>query len=504
MNYQHLLPIVVLLIFSACATSSSYGTLETPRESQPEEQLLHIPAGVDSVTAAEAEQIAEQSFVSFEQEQRAEQLRLDAQAYQASSDSVWYYLTMQNRDEYLVTEQDSIESIRTYNRGAEFYLEMVDMNASSNLPQQELLRRQQNLLDQSISALEESISLNPFDAQTRQLLARMYSIKANRLQNEQEHQRAIDVLEKLVRVEKGEPILYEALADNYMAVRNYPLAAENFQKARNTLNEIATFSDFYLENGHISPRDSMDLFLYAYYEGEAFTNYLKAPEALNAFDEALSLAPTEEDRKFAESEIEFINWDDGNIRASFARDSLVNLVQNDQLAEAESGFIGLKSSLISQNATDEIDWRLAVVEFELGKEERSADRLMSLFERSPKNEDGMPADSTYIQYFNDYGSICLNIGLRHLRERDRTTALKYFRQSAQIKGQNRARANLQIADLLQNNIAEAIRHAEQAEDDVNLLNETDQKNLYNLLTDLHRRNGNMARARQYRQLWSEL
>jgi len=233
-------------------------------------------------------------------------------------------------------------------------------------------------------------------------------------------------------------------------------------------------------------------------------NYLQAPEALQAFKLARELAPTEEDEEFAEAEIDFINWDDGNIKASFARDSVVTLVNSGRLSEAEIGFKELKRSLQTQNARDEIDWRLAVVEYELEKDETAADRLMQLVNRTPTQENGMPADSTYNQYFSDYGLICFNIGQRHLRERDRRTALKYFRQSTKVKGQYSARANLQIADLLKNNIPEAIRHAQEAEEEINLLNENDTKALYSLLTDLYRRDGNLNQARYYRQLWSEL
>ena len=505
MKIHYLLIITYFLLATACATSSSYGTLETPRDShQPEESTLFIPAGVDSVTAAEAEQIADSSFVSYEEEQRAEQLKMDAEAYRASSDTVWYYLTLNNPDEYFVSEEDSLESIRTFNRGAEFYIELNNLGASSNLPSQELQRRQAEYLNNAIAAMEESVTLNPFEGETRYYLAQLYEIKATRLQNNQEFQNAIDVLEKLIRIEKGEPLFYEVLGDNYAAVGNYPKAAENFSLAREVKEEIATLTDYYFENGHISEQDSSDLFLYAYYEGEAYMNYLQAPEALQAFKLARELAPTEEDEEFAEAEIDFINWDDGNIKASFARDSVVTLVNSGRLSEAEIGFKELKRSLQTQNARDEIDWRLAVVEYELEKDETAADRLMQLVNRTPTQENGMPADSTYNQYFSDYGLICFNIGQRHLRERDRRTALKYFRQSTKVKGQYSARANLQIADLLKNNIPEAIRHAQEAEEEINLLNENDTKALYSLLTDLYRRDGNLNQARYYRQLWSEL
>ena len=166
--------------------------------------------------------------------------------------------------------------------------------------------------------------------------------------------------------------------------------------------------------------------------------------------------------------------------------------------------MSLKNRLITQKARDEIDWRLARVEYQLKKREKAAERLLNLVQRTPKNVNGMPVDSTYIQYFTDFGTICFNIGQRHLSDRDRNTALKYFLQSTKVVGQYSARANLQIADILKQNISEAIKHAEKAEANKQFLNDNDTKVLYSLLTDLHRRAGNLDEARRYRQIWSSL
>ena len=493
----------LIAMLSGCA-SSSYSTLESPETTTEEESQLFIPAGVDSTTAADAEKVADDSFVSFQEEQRAIAAKEQASAYRASSDTLWYYLSLTERDNHQITEEDSIRAIQTFNEGAEFFIEMNSLNQRPGLSQAELKRQHLQLVNNAMNRMEESLTLNPFDSDTRFRLAQLYNIKAARMNDVRDYEQAIDVLEKLVRIERGDAVIYEVLADNYTGVGNYQLAAENFSKAKETIKETARLSDYYFENNAYSEQDSLDIHLYSYYEGDSFVNVYSANEALRAFEEAKEWAPTEEDRQFAQSEIDFVNWDNGNIRASMARDSLVALERNEQLQQAESGYLSLLTRLRSQTATDEIDWRLSVVQYQNGKEEPAADRLMELYQRTPMNETGMPADSTYTRYFDDYGSICLNIGLRHLSDRNRSTALKYFQQSSKVPGQNRVRANLYIADLLRNNISEAIKHAQLAEEEMNLLNDTDQKELLNLLTDLHRRDGNMAEARRYRELWSQL
>jgi len=505
MDLRNLLIITLLFSIAAGCASSSYSTLEENNDTAEEEEpSLLIPAGVDSVTASEAEQVANSSFVTYEEEQQAQVAKEQANAYRASSDTLWYYLALNETADHQVTEEDSIRAIQTFNEGAEFYIEMQRLGQNPGMTQAELESRHLELANSAINQMEESLTLNPYDSETRLRLSQLYSIKADRMNDMRDYEKAIDVLEKLVRIEKGDAFIYEVLGDNYAQVENYQLASENFNKAKQTKKETARLSDYYFENNAYSAQDSLDIHLYAYYEGDSYINLFEADEALDAFEEAKQWAPTEEDRELTQSEIEYINWDDGNIPASFARDSIITLEKNEQLAEAESGYRTLLPQLKTQSAKDEIDWRMAVVQYQNGKEEQAADRLMNLVQRTPTDGNGAPSDSTYSRYFNDYGSICLNIGLRHLSERNRSTALKYFQQSAKIEGQNKVRANLYIADLLSNNIQEAIKHAKRAEEEMQMLSEEDQKELLNLLTDLHRRDGNLEEARRYRELWSQL
>ncbi len=501
-NFKLYASIIVLAITTGCASSSSFGTLDQPPPQMAEEPSMLIPAGVDSAVAAEAGKLADESFVSTQEEERAAAARRQAEAYRAQSDTLWYYLALTPSDDHEITEDQENEAIRTFNRGAQFFLEMRDLNQSPlpGMTQTEMDRRHRELTDQSILAFEESIRLNPFDNQTRRLLAELYGIKAIRLQEEENHRKAVDVLEKLSRMEQGEPYIFELLAINYEALGNYRQAAENYRKARKTLESLAEMTDHYFEHETHLEEDLQAMHLYAYYEGDAYINLLRPREALAALNIAMQLAPTEEDSAILQTDIDFINWDSGNIAGSFARDSLAALAAAEQYVQAESGYLALMPTLRSQSAQDHIDWRLAIVQYEMGKEEEAADRLMKLVERSDKLPDGRPADPDYQRYFDAYSTVTFNLGQRKLNERDRRTALIYFRQSATIPGQNQARANLLIADIVRNNLPEALRHARLAEERIELLNDTDRKSLYDLLTDLHRRNGDMDQARYYLQL----
>lgn len=504
---------ICLFVISSCA---SYDTLEEPSEPEEpeEEEELSIPAGVDTLTAKEAQELADDSFVSYQKEQEAEKKRRQAEAYRAESDTLWYLLTLdeEDQDEYEVEEEQDVEAIEAFNEGAEHYSELNDLEQEDqDMGDAEMERRHEELLNKSIDSFEEALELNPFDNQTRLILGQLYGVKASRLTDRDEHKRAIEVLEKLVRVEKGEHFVYASLAENYFSVDNYELAAKNFDQAGDILYDTARLTDFYDEHGAISPQDSSTYFLYSYYKGQSYTEIFDAEQALEAFNKAKTYASAENDLQAVESEIDFIEWDDGNILGSMRRDSLVTLANNNQFAEAEEGYFELKENLKTSYARDEIDWRLGVVQYQLGQEEdkfskleEAAERLNNLYHRTEKDDEGNPVDSDYERYINDFGIITYNIGLEFQNEGDRSTALKYFNQSSKANWDERARSKLRIADLLSNNVSEAIRYAEKAVTEVESLSEEDQRALYELLTDLHRRDGNMEAARKYRDLWSEI
>jgi len=491
----------ILFITSACATSSSYSTL-TEVEAIPEERELRVPAGVDSLTAAESRQLADSSFVTYEMEQEAELIKRRANAYRAESDTLWYYLSLESSDEAEQLEDDPA-FIDSFNEGAEHFTEARSLAQQPEIEEQDIMRYEQ-LVNRAINSFEEALVLNPFDTQTRLILGQLYGVKASRLNQAQEHKKAIDVLEKLVRVEKGEHVVYASLAENYFRLGNYDSAAESFKNARETLMNTALLSEYYYEYGGISLDDSTNAFLYSYYCGESYLNLFDAENATREFETAMQYAVSESDLEATQSQIDFINWDDGNILGSMRRDSLMALVSSNNLEAAESGFTDLLNSLKTMRARDEIDWRLGVVQYQLGKQQVAVERLFQLVQRTEIHSDGTPVDSIYNRYFNDFGTIAYNMGIQYISENQRSIALKYLNQSTKVSWENRARSYLQIANLISNNINESIRFAQLAEKEVDTLSNQDKKALYELLADLHRRNRNIEAAQHYFQLWREI
>lgn len=496
---------ILFFIFIIFLLSSCKSTEPPPSELRPiEAEPFFVPEGIDSLSAVIADSIAGQSFVSVAREEQAEALKLEARSLVDKSDSLWAYLSMDNESEYSVSEDDSLKAIESYNEGAEALIESQEL-AQSDAADEELLRQQNELLDKAEKAFEDALVYNPFDAETKYGLSLVYQRKAVRLTNDEEYKKAIDVLERLVQIEKGEDAIYARLAENYYALGYWSEAAKNFQMAEKVYRDNKFLDPNISDPGELTPEDSSILFHYVFYRGDSQTNIYLADEALTSFGEAKSLATDEGLREDAQFMIDYIHWDDGNIAGRMARDSINTLRNEGNLEVAQQEYIKLLDQLKTQKAKDEIHWRTALTHYDMGREKDAAERLMNLVERTETRlRDGMPMDSTYNQYFEDYGIVCYNIGLRHLREeKDRLTALKYFQQISSLPWSNRAKTNLEIANIISNNIPEAINHAEMALAEVNMLNDDDERELYRRLSDLHRRHGDTEAARKFIELWRE-
>ncbi|MEX0773932.1 MAG: hypothetical protein WD038_12235 [Balneolales bacterium] len=492
--------IIIIVLLSSCKTTEPPPARPGPIEPEP----FSIPAGVDSLTAHIADSIAGQSFVSIEREQQAEALKSEAREWVDKSDSLWIYLTMDPETDYPVSEDDSIKAIESYNEGAEALIESQEV-AQSGEADEQWVQQQNELLDEAIKAFEDALVYNPFDTETKYGLSLVYQRKAIRLTDDEEYKKAIDILERLTQIEKGEDAIYARLAENYYALGLWSDAARNFQTAGEVFRENKFLGPDIAEPGELTPEDSSTLFHYVYYTGESQTNMYQADDALTSFGKAKSLANNEELREDAQYMIDYIHWDDGNIAGRMARDSINTLRNQGDLEIAQEQYLKLLDRLKTPKAKDEIHWRTALTHYEMGKEKEAADRLMNLVKRTETSvRDGMPVDSTYNQYFEDYGIICYNIGSQYLhQERDRLTALKYFKQISTLPWSNRAKTNLEIANIVSNNIPEAISHAEKALAEVNMLGQVDEKELYRRLSNLHRRQGDTENARKYIELWRE-
>ena len=89
----------------------------------------------------------------------------------------------------------------------------------------------------------------------------------------------------------------------------------------------------------------------------------KAKEVMSIIKQAKNIAPSSEMRKIAERFEDWLNWDNGNIHSAEQKNEILKLVKEKKYSEALLKFEALKDCLSDQRAIDEIEWRIAGIQF---------------------------------------------------------------------------------------------------------------------------------------------
>lgn len=493
-----------LLLVSVLAFLTACGTSNRSRLSGARAEL-RVPAGVDSTIALQADSLSRALALDARREREADRLRQRAQELVAASDSLWALIEATRE----VSATDSLAAIDQFNRAARHLREIAELQrrqgngASAKLQKQVL-----DQLERARGYLEKAVQLNPFDREARSWLARVYQALASRFSSRDDQWKAVEVLENMVRLEKGQHSLFGRLGEAYFSLGLWEEAYRNFSEAERVLRETA-FENIQsgpvtLDSLRQAPVDTAALFYYAYYEGATLAKLHRPEESLERFQLALEIAPNDEDRQAVVAYIRWINWDGGNIAASETRDALFELQAQGRYQEAVRGFIDLAPRLRTPQARDEIEWRAAVLEYQMLNRKSSAlQRMYGVIQRRGLTNSTAALDSIDQRYLESYGTMCHNMGLESL-EKNRQTAFAYFLQAVHVPWSGRAKSYLELAKLSQNNPEAAVRYGKAALESRSALNREELKQAYRLLTAAYKRLGRFEEARQSYAKWLEL
>ena len=471
-----------------------------PLRPAPPPDASVVPPGVDSLVAVFADSLADASFVEVAEADEAEALQRLGRLAVERTDSLWLIMSLLVDSAEAVSAEDSTLARKAADDGGSTLVELDSLLRTSQLEAKALASRTAILLDSAEHTLERSFQLNPFDTRSRVWLAQVYGLQARRLGKEEAYAKAIDELEKLALLTPDQHSVFAMLANSYFYVSNWDGAARSYEKA-----EAVYMATFDLFGGDPTPLDSALVFSYARAQGDMHVERLDGDRAVSAYQRARDYAVTPEDSDYIAGQMEWMAWDDLNIATSLARDSLLALEQAGDLAAAHSGYVELLPLLSTRSAADEIEWRLSIVDYNLGNAESAAERLQSLLARTATNSLGEPVDPTYTRYFDDYGTLCLNLGrVFRMEHRDSRTALKYFAQASDVSWSGRAVAHYEVARLVQSNVSVALEHAEVALAAEGTLTDPQRVDLYRLLMELYRRAGDFDRAREFRDAYRTL
>lgn len=491
----------VLLIVAGVGGACGGPAAPVAQPPAPVVRVIVAPPGVDSAVVAEADSLASTAFVEPEAEDEALALRETGRDLIERSDSLWAALTAaRDRDPQSVSADEEVDANEAVGSGGQALVALDDLLRDSEAGEAELIRRTAVLLDSAEAALERAFQLNPFESRTRLWLAQVYELQARRLGQSGAFSEAVAELEKLTLLTPDQHAVYAMLANNYFQLSDWERAAIAYREA----------SEVYLATRELvldepPALDSALVFGYVRAEGEMHVRRLNANDARAAYRRGFDFVVSEADSAYLQSQLDWIDWDGGDIANAMARDSLAALADAGSFEDARAGFARLAGAVSTRGAADELDWRLAIVEYNLGESEVAATRLQALAARTPKDAHGRAADPTYGRYLEDYGTLCLNFGRELIRDRrDSRTALMYFTQATTFGWSGRPLAFFEVARLLQANVPAALEAAQAALEQESTLSDPQRADLYRLLMELHRRAGDFDRAREFRDAYRAL
>lgn len=346
---------------------------------------LVVPSGVDSVVARWGQhQARDTSFVTIDREEQAATFKQEGIQLATAGDSLWQMLNMNPDSAYVVTRQDSIEAIERFNEGAGTIQTYAELDTTQ-------AERAEALLARAQLQFEASLKLNPFDSGTRQWLGRVYLNQGQRFRQEGRYFACAKVLERLTCLQPGEHVYWRDLGNCQYAAKQWEAVLETFRKAEEVLRKTSYDGS--------TAADSAKLFLYVYRQAEAHTRLYEADAAIAHFERAKGLARSPKNRDAAQSYIDWIRWDDGNIKNVETLDSLRAVVPDDPEG-AQQGYQALLAAVSAPRAKDEVAWRLALVENILGEYKQAVKWLLPVVAEAPTLPEDRPLFST-----NDAGEL---------------------------------------------------------------------------------------------------
>ncbi|MDZ7267912.1 MAG: hypothetical protein ONB48_10590 [candidate division KSB1 bacterium] len=449
-----------------------------------------LPPGLDSTTVVQASLVARQNFVSSGREKKAAGLTQMGQERLQKVDAFWQYLEKQEGEATALTPEQQAGFERALREGAKSMSAWQNFTQGDEAKERSQVARQYCLEAQRF--LEEALRLNPFDKNTRLLLATTYYNLQRLFGLEKNYTRAVEILERLVRLEKGEHAPYRLLAENYFELKNYEAALANYRRAEEVMRQTA----------FLTPPDSATLFYYAYQQGAVLARAYDAAGALQAFERAKPLARTAQEKQDIENYLKWINWDGGNIRASEQWDRVLELEAHKQYAQVVEACRGILPTLRTARAKMAVNTKLAVMEFEyLQKPEAGVERMRQVFDALPPAAVEKPQDPEIQAILNSYGAMLYRLGVEARKKEQKKLSLAYFSKAASFRWDNVARAYLELVPLVWNTPEEAIKYGKLALAANTQLSPRENCELMSLMIKAHKSAGRFEEARRYFEDW---
>ncbi|MCA9743140.1 MAG: hypothetical protein H6695_10575 [Deferribacteres bacterium] len=479
-------------IFFLLICSSFYlgtGCFSGGRKATPES--VSVPPGLDRQTVLQANQVAQNNFVAAEDEREAQRLAKSGKESLDKVDEFWKILE-QRVKQGNPTGAQAEQFDRELNMGAQSLEKWKQL--TNNGQDERALNSAISYCENAKIHLENAARINPFDKNVRALLAITYYNLQNHFGQEKNFEKSIEILERLVRLERGEHELFRLLGENYLALGAYEKAARYFNIGKTVL----------IKTSFEGPPAQETLYYYAYMLGDTYARMHDARTALGMFKAALKFAQSEQEKTDTENYVKWINWDAGNIAASEKWDEILALEAAKDYRKMAKVAEQTLPILQTQEAKLSVHQKLAVVEFEfLDRKKQAVERMRQVFEIIPIEQQNNP-NERMAPVLNTYGAMLYRLGVDARDQDERRTALAYFTKATSFKWDQIAKALMEMVSLVWNTPEQAIEYGEKAlELGESVLSESEKCELLSLLVKANKSAGQFDRARGYFETWKK-
>ena len=431
---------------------------------------LAMPAGVDSLIAVRADSITARLYVQEKNKQEASRMYHVAAYHYDRAESLW--VDLQQLEQPAAPENTRADKSHTEKR-----IHVIHEHITT-----------------AEQAAVKARRLNPFDYNIPSLLARIYYLHGSISGATDFFRQSIDHLISIIKREKGEHVLYFRLGECYYQLQEWAKAYENYQRAEQVLLATAWMQP--MPGGQQSAgRDSVDhriLFRYIYHQAIASAKQYDNKNALTLFARAKTYAISHADSELVDNYISWIQWDGGNIATAEMKSKLLQLLKQEKYEEAKNGFEQLIGKLHTQSAKDEINWRIACIEYEfLDQKEAACQRMQEIVRRLSDQSviSGQNVTEEYRQYATDAGTMFYKLGIEYKRKSRYKKALRCFSTAADIEWYGKEKSLLELAKLSIHNPEQTLNIVNQILEDENDLSLPDKLHVYTLKLNALKRFG---------------
>ena len=275
---------------------------------KPEEKA--IPPGIDKKTAAFADSLFFQSNVTEINERIAKEYSDQAKFMSDLVDSIWVLGSKEQ-----LSGLDSAHGLKYYSEALEYikispeeYKLITDMAKRQGKFHPDVIKKLcRALIKQTSFTYENAIRKNKLNFNYRQL--------------------------------------YSQLGNIYFKLGEWQKSFDRFEQAKYVLKNIAIFSlknpEVYFDRIEDVPVDTTRLVYFLSYQAECKIKLYEAAPALALLREARKLTPNNEYKKRFKKRIEWILWDEGNIRASEIKDRADSLLIEKEYETAKTTLLEL-------------------------------------------------------------------------------------------------------------------------------------------------------------------